>query len=152
MNLSTPNLLGNQCTITLDGDGERSAGFATQAVANLLSRLAMTLHTIHFHKAVTRHQSTLCGRHMLVWVADIDIAVTLHDDSTYTAILTCGHHTKVIILALRYIDRIWIYLTEHGVDAGLDEFIVVEGIYIIDIQLTHHIGVDGQVLVDACGL
>jgi hypothetical protein len=36
---------------------------------------------------------------------------------------------------------------EHVVDARFDEVIVVEGIHIVDIQLAHDIGVDGQVLV-----
>ena len=70
---------------------------------------------------------------MFVWIADIDIAIALHNDSSNTSVLALGHHTEIIVFALRHIDGIWVHLPEHSIDASSDEFVIVEGINIVHI-------------------
>ena len=77
---------------------------------------------------------------------------TLLDDGTYTAVLAGGEHTQVAVVLLGIIDRVWVYLTQHGVDSRLCQIAVVQGVHIVDIHLTHHIREDVDALVRPRGL
>ena len=152
VDVTTRYLFGNQLAIALKNNFDSCTWFATQAIGYLLGVLAIAVHSIHLDKAVTRKKSCLLGRHTFVEFVDVHIAITIHDDTTHTAVLALCHATQFIILALGNILGIWIHLVEHIIDTRLDEIIVVERIHIVDIQLTHHIGVDSQVFVYTCCL
>ena len=92
MDVAALQLFGNQYAVALHYHGQTSTWLATQLVAHVFGRLAVAVHTVHCDKSVTRHQSALGGRHSLVWITHIDIAVALHDDSSNAAVLASGHH------------------------------------------------------------
>ena len=130
MDVATLQLFGNQCAIALYDHSERSARFTTKTIADLFGGFSVAVHTVHRNEAVSSPQSCFCSRHIFVRIADKYVAIALHDNCANASILASGHHTQVIVLTLRHIDGIRIYLTEHSIDAGFDEFVVVECVHV----------------------
>ena len=72
---------------------------------------------------------------------------SLLDDAANTAVFTGCKHTKVFVVLLRIIDGVRVNLSEHRIDGGLRQILIIERIDIVHIHLTQHVGEDSDTLV-----
>ena len=112
----------------------------------------MTYHPVHTDYLITGSHIVLGGRHPLIRLRHINIAVALHNQCADTSVSPRGHNTEVVVLFLGNIDGVGIHRGEHTPDALLRKVIIVQRIRIVHIQLPQHIGKDCQTLFYAGGL
>ena len=150
-------------TFSLELQDDGRTRFAAEVIADLTHAQTLRRLAIYGKNAVTcLHTCPLC-RLALIGVHCVRpeavfgyfclsfelrfVGWPLLDNRTDTAVLTRGQHTQIAVVLLRIINGIRVDLTQHRVNRRLRQILIIEGIDVVHIDLTHHVVEDRDTLI-----
>ena len=97
MNIAACYLLGQELAIALQDNLNGGAWFTAQFVGHLFGVLTWAVHAVHFDKSIAWQESCFLRGHAFIEFVDIDIAIAVHDDTTYAAVLALCHTAQFVV-------------------------------------------------------
>ena len=148
-------------SFTLQLQHHSSTRHATKIIAHLADGQSFRRLTVNRYNTIARLYARALSRLAFIrvhgicpkavfrrFLACLDSRTrTLLNNTANTTVLAGSHHTQVLVFLFGIIDGVRIYLTQHRVDGCLCQILVVEGIDIVHIHLTQHIGEDIDALI-----